>query len=379
MRYLLMNCEHETAELEIPEKPSVWQDIKIIEEIDKDRLPFKLKARPEIEHDWLLQQWMLHRIIPDNRQELGRLYLELGPDRMQMSLNSYGQSLADSFWFKKVNDPTKFSEINYRTHGFSYDVGNYMIHHRNDITCTNSPDLTTNGRLKKVWRIRDRKRYLLKFGSAPYYEEPFNEVASSAIMGKIGLLPYVPYHLDFIGKEPVCYCKDFLNDGEEFIPASDLCPAHTDVQQVDAVLKEKCSSLNIPGYQDFFLKMRLFDYIIGNPDRHLGNFGFIWNSEHMAFTGPAPIFDNGDALFGDPQVKNTYLQDRNKILEIFNLEHSTIGKIHIPALPDGMIASLYKASEHPEEGAKIEQQVQNRLKSYHRVLEYELDDELEIG
>ena len=43
--------------------------------------------------------------------------------------------------------------------------------------------------------------------------------------------------------------------------------------------------------------MLLFDAVIYNTDRHLGNFGLLVDSKTNKIIRPAPIFDNGNSLF----------------------------------------------------------------------------------
>lgn len=43
--------------------------------------------------------------------------------------------------------------------------------------------------------------------------------------------------------------------------------------------------------------MLVFDAVIRNTDRHLGNFGFLVDSHTNKLLQPAPIFDNGLSLY----------------------------------------------------------------------------------
>lgn len=54
-------------------------------------------------------------------------------------------------------------------------------------------------------------------------------------------------------------------------------------------------NINIPNYKliDYFVDMTVFDYIIGNFDRHWGNWGFIETDKKYRLT---PLFDNGSSL-----------------------------------------------------------------------------------
>ena len=46
-----------------------------------------------------------------------------------------------------------------------------------------------------------------------------------------------------------------------------------------------------------FRRMCVLDALTLNPDRHYGNFGFLFDNQTMAISGMAPVFDNNRALF----------------------------------------------------------------------------------
>ena len=61
--------------------------------------------------------------------------------------------------------------------------------------------------------------------------------------------------------------------------------------------------------------MLVFDALIYNEDRHLGNFGVLMDSRTCRITGAAPIFDNGVSLFnyamnGDYRHLDDYAKTR---------------------------------------------------------------------
>ena len=50
-----------------------------------------------------------------------------------------------------------------------------------------TPDNTSDGWLRKKWIIKNEKRCLIKSGSDPYRQEPFNEVIASLIMKNLNV------------------------------------------------------------------------------------------------------------------------------------------------------------------------------------------------
>lgn len=60
-----------------------------------------------------------------------------------------------------------------------------------------------------------------------------------------------------------------------------------------------CKSLGINNIVERLDDMILVDYIMGNTDRHYGNFGLIRDVNTLEFIDTAPIFDTGNSLFYD--------------------------------------------------------------------------------
>jgi hypothetical protein len=48
--------------------------------------------------------------------------------------------------------------------------------------------------------------------------------------------------------------------------------------------------------------MITIDYLIGNRDRHLNNFGIIRNTESLQWVGIAPIYDSGSSLWNESGI-----------------------------------------------------------------------------
>ena len=62
-----------------------------------------------------------------------------------------------------------------------------------------------------------------------------------------------------------------------------------------------CKQNNIKNVKERIDEMIALDFIIGNEDRHRGNFGILRNAETLEWLGIAPIFDNGNSFFFDQE------------------------------------------------------------------------------
>lgn len=69
--------------------------------------------------------------------------------------------------------------------------------------------------------------------------------------------------------------------------------------------------------------LMLFDSLIYNTDRHLGNFGMLVNNNTREFLKSAPIFDNGNSILSflseDPTKKDTLNHYTSKFNIDFNI------------------------------------------------------------
>ena len=160
-----------------------------------------------------------------------------------------------------------------------------------------SPDSTTDGNLKKNWKIIDGKRCLVKGGSTPFCQQPFNEVIASRIMELLGI-PHVSYTVMWKQKVPYSVCEDFIAGETELISAWRIMQtlkkeSNTSVYQH---FLNCCDALGIKEVIPYLDRMIVLDYIIANEDRHLKNFGAIRNAETLEWIGMAPIYDSGSSL-----------------------------------------------------------------------------------
>ena len=305
MRYILMQREHEVCAFTYEENGKDYDFITKTELIDRGRLPFSIRFREYIASSFL-EQFLKQRCIPEFRIGTDALYGEIGNSRIQNSVRAYGLSLSDCYWVKPENSRVTWDQLNFFKNQFSYDIGNYMFGIEKKGPDILSPDLTTNGMLPKTWRRHHGKICLLKGGRKPECLEPYNEAAASVLLKKLNMVPFVEYSLLTLKGQTVSVCENFLKDGQEYVPASEIfiSEPRPGFFSTDDHLCTRCRELKIPGYKDFVDRMRYVDLIIGNSDRHLGNFGFLYDTESMAFTGPAPVFDCGTSFFSSLDVRS---------------------------------------------------------------------------
>lgn len=209
-----------------------------------------------------------------------------------------GLSLSDSYWVREKGAMSSFSEVNFFENDYSYDLGDALIGKKvGNKPILSSPDATSEGNLLKRWKIINGKRVLLKSGSKPHRYEVYNEVIASLVCAHLGI-----YHVDYsLIKDDgylYCACEDFVSYAQDFVTAY-MVSEESGKRNSESLYRffiRRYTELGIMDAEKRFNQMLLVDYLLGNEDRHLNNFGLIRDSNTLKFLSLAPIFDTGSCL-----------------------------------------------------------------------------------
>lgn len=279
--------------------------ISVNELFNIEYLPVGIYSDEKKELTSALRKWWAGRSIPASRikltDDLANISSIFGSpdDFAYLSEKCLGLSLSDQYWINLIDSPLKWSDINFFENDFSEDMGKILFDNALiDNPDMMSPDNTSDGNLRKKWKIVNGKRCLIKGYTLPYKQEPFNEKIASVICRELGIRNYVSYDLFFENKEPACVCDNFVTADTEFVPANSvMCLKKRD--ENTSLYNHYINISRDIGVEDIAERideMLVLDFLIGNYDRHFRNFGLIRNVETLEFVGAAPIFDNGTSL-----------------------------------------------------------------------------------
>ena len=197
---------------------------------------------------------------------------------------------------------------------------------------------------KKIAIEYDGEIYMLKFPPLPrkkidisYTNSCISEHICSRIFESIG----IPAQKTILGiytvnekEKIVCACKDFTENNKVFF---DFCSIKntvidssnsgngTELSEIieTIALQDK---INPKTLMDFYFDMFVIDAMLGNFDRHNGNFGFLLNKDNKTYE-IAPIYDCGSCLFpqADDEFMKLLLNDRAEFnSRIYNFPTSMI-------------------------------------------------------
>ena len=275
---------------------------KITQVCDTDHAPPAILDHKNATNRLLLNDWWKGRAIPASRNHLAKDFPYLD-DVMELPEQNMGLALSDRYWIAE-DGGIRWADVNFFDNPFSDDLGVITLGEKqqshNSSEDLFSPNSTLNGDLQKKWVIQRGRRVLLKSGSGPFFQEPYNEAAATGLHRRLlSEKDFVPYTLQ--GR--YCACPNMLCDDEELVPMWDIMknrkkPNH---QNDFCFCVSICEECGIPREDilDHFAKMFLSDFILANHDRHYRNFGLIRNVETLAYTRPAPIYDTGSSLWHD--------------------------------------------------------------------------------
>lgn len=307
------------------------EDVFIIDEnlnicsiINEDRIP-TLDRLHEISISELtkkFQRWFKYRQLPHYRDTLtSSFHFSLST----LLDNSFCLSLSDNYWFCHVScKGIKWEDINFYERGYSSAFGRQLALQQPVILIDyNSPDIFTNGFLRKFWQMENGKNYLYK---ASYYGfEPYMEMFCSKLIEyhnkelDLNIL-YTLYHVVMINNTPFCKCPSFTNQCLEYVPAFFIMEKGYRTEEDNSYQVFIDNTFQITGldiqYQlDTMLSL---DFLVNNIDRHFYNFGFLRDSDTLEFKSFAPIFDTGTSLLFNIEQKNKPFSC-NKIKQIKEL------------------------------------------------------------
>ena len=279
--------------------------INNVHQENKHLLPKKLSSNLTEEE---LLKWINRRKAPKNRQFVEKILsaIDDSDNPMKYVDVSHALSLNDAYWITNDIMEYKWDELNLYSHPFDEALSYVAFtgYSQKVSGLLSSPEITSSGMLKKCWSNREDGIYLLKgddvFQSNDGRSQATHEFYAAQVAEAFGI-EHIDYGLEEFhhrngNKEIVCICKLFTSENEGFVDASIVAgDKGVDVNNLDM------SSLSVQKefsdwFGEFYADMMVFDSLIINRDRHLGNFGMIVDNNTGGYLRPAPLFDNGCSM-----------------------------------------------------------------------------------
>lgn len=331
MKCTLMNKNTPVISLDIDEQTLYIKEI--IETYNDKYKPYGIRKLNKKQ----ITDWLLSRKIPASRDNIDDILDNLKiSSTNELVFKAFGLSLSDQYWLKPNNSNINWKEINFFDNDFSDDMGKFLFEDYKDISSLKTPDNTSNGDLKKSWKIINGKRVLLKAGRPPYNQEPFNEVLASEICKRLNF-DYIEYKLYMINGKYYSGSENFISKNTELVSAWDFLKDRQKPNDMNyyKFYLDSCKEMGLNIKKDVD-DMIVLDYIINNEDRHFRNFGLIRNVETLEFEKAAPIFDSGysmycqqvDNLIGKYNKSKPFRENHDKQIQLVDLKNYDFSKLN---------------------------------------------------
>ncbi len=204
-------------------------------------------------------------------------------DRAAIALTYRCLSLRDVFWVREKGDDAAYGNINLYSHSLNDALVDISLKGRN-LTVNNSnlmaSDLSTNGLFPKAWIREETGFLLLKDGGLDIVHR--EHLASEIV--KCFTRHSVDYRVRKYKEDWVTESSIFTNPNQSILPMDEF-DIYCANQEID--LYEYVKTLDAANYYI----MNLVDYLIGNTDRHMGNWGLLIDNNRNQPVKLHPLMD----------------------------------------------------------------------------------------
>lgn len=244
--------------------------------------------------------WCSTRVLSLDRKHaklilntLGKKQAVTDKDRAEISISYHCLTLTDVYWLKSQEEQIKFSDISLYNNSLSNAFVDVSLRGQNP-TINNlefftqgkvADDVSTSGVAPKAWVRKNDGIYLYKDGDV-------DEVNAELLASKIAdcfKCNHIEYFEDYYSGEKVSASKLITSESKSIVTMEFI-----DVYAVNkgtdifSIITEK-------DYYNYYM-MNIIDYLVGNTDRHWGNWGFFVDNETNELTELHPLMDFNKAF-----------------------------------------------------------------------------------
>ncbi len=239
--------------------------------------------------------WCSSRVLPPDRRFAKEILNSIGAkqavtdrDRAAIAISYHGLSLTDVYWIKFNRENVSFADLSLFRHSLSGAFADVSLNGRS-LTVQNAEllkpndaagDIGTQGVAPKAWIRENGTFWLLKNGDE-------RDVKAELLASKIARcfraesVAYEPF--TFEGK-PVSRSRIITSEDASLVSmeAVDVYCVNHELDRDAFVLKKDAYAYHM---------MNLIDYLVGNTDRHWGNWGFLVSNDTNRLEKLYPLMD----------------------------------------------------------------------------------------
>lgn len=302
--------------------------------------------------------WCASRVLTLDRKYAKEILRVIGAhqavtdkDRAMIAVSYHGLTLTDVFWIRRAKEQITFEELNLYNHSLSDAFADVSLRGK-DITLQNAElfitqeaagDIGTVGVAPKAWVRKNGDFYLLKDGDERDVDA---ELLASKIVGCFKV-DYVPYEEDFFDGLKVSKCKIITSEQTSIVSFEfiDVYCANRDINKFEYVLKKDSYS---------YYMMNIIDYLIGNTDRHWGNWGFFVDNSTNKLQGLYSLMDFNKSFLSYDTIDGAKCQTTDKKITQREAAIEAVKKIGLNQISDVKKEWFMKKQEYEMFSKRLE-------------------------
>lgn len=260
-------------------------------------MPYDLYFDEEDENDLdirinnlnVFNHWCASRVLSLDRKYAKELLNSIGVaqattdlERAKISQSYHCVSLTDVYWVRKKEELISFADLNLYDNPLNEAIVELSLKGK-QMTVTNhelAPDLSTKGCFPKAWIRKEAGFKLLKDGSE---ESVRRELLASAICQCFDIRQ-VKYK-EYIYEGELVTESDIITSKEYSIVSKMAFDIYASNHDLDTY--EVCKMIDPETYYG----MNILDYLTGNTDRHVENWGFLIDNSTNNYISLYPLMD----------------------------------------------------------------------------------------
>lgn len=310
--------------------------------------------------------WCATRLLTLDRRyakeilnSLGRKQAVTDRDRAEIAIAYHALCLTDVYWVRPLGERTAYGAINLYDHSLSDAFVDVALCGRS-LTAQNAAllddrdaagDLSTQGLAPKAWVRRKGAFWLLKGGDPREVEA---ELTASQIARRFDVSQVLYEPEDFQGLR-VSASKLMTSEARSIVSAEyvDIHAANISANVHDIVEKRDARGFHM---------MNIVDYLVGNTDRHWGNWGFWVDNRNNRLQTLHPLMDFNQAFHHYDTVDGARCQTTRESMsqrEAAIAGVRAVGLNQRGAFPEDMASFFARANR--AFGARLEVMFQERL------------------
>ncbi len=244
--------------------------------------------------------WCASRVLTLDRKYAKEIMNAIGVsqavtdrDRAMIAISCHAVCLTDVFWVRASREQVSYEDINLYHHSLSdafSDVSLFgsSLTLQDEQLLTNADaagDVATSGVAPKAWIRENGALFLLKDGDVRDVEA---EILASKIADCFEF-PHVSYEASLFKGKRVSRTELITSEDRSIVSIE-----YVDVYCANQDLDREQFALGQDAYA--FYMMNIFDYVVGNTDRHWGNWGFWVDNETNRLRKLHPLMDFNKAF-----------------------------------------------------------------------------------